>query len=165
MTPATCCRSSHQPLSEGPSEVPGSRTFSEIYSPEQLRKYFKRISLDEIYRWSPIINDHSLARTHEYGMPLLTALVRYHQAELPFENLNIHCYPNPMTRLSVQDLYNTMVGSGRGRGGPCTMLNSMFSIMLRSLGFEVIDTAARVNQACQAIASTNKYQGPRYNGW
>lgn len=98
-------------------------------------------------------------------MPLLAALVRHHQAEIPFETLDVHCYRDLKIRLNADDVYDTIVASSRGRGGPCTVVNRMFSIILRSLGFEVIDTGARVNQACQAIASTDKYQGPRYNGW
>lgn len=124
-----------------------------------------RISLNEKYRSSPIFDDPSLARTHEHGMPVLAALVRQHQAKIPYENLNVHCYPSPVTTLDVQNLYNTIVASGRGRGGTCSMVNGLLSNVLQTLGFEVFEVGARVNNACQRVASTPEYKGPRYNGW
>ena len=50
-----------------------------------------------------------------------------------------------------------------GRGGHCLQMNGMFGIVLRSLGFDVMSTAARINIACQDIARSPNYKGPSYN--
>ena len=147
------------------TEIPGSRFSLLPYSPAQLQAYFERISLPAKYLASPIFKCSSLARSYEHGMPILAALVRHHQAEVPFETLNAHCYPSPLCQIDLLQIYQSIVTDGRGRGGACTVQNSLFSNVLRSLGFEVIETAARVNTACQAIASTPGYKGPSYNSW
>ena len=105
-----------------------------------------------------------MAHTAEHGMRLLAALVRHHQAKIPFENLNVHCYKSPLYTLDFEELFRVIIADGRGRGGPCTMVNGLFSAVLRTLGFEMIEIGERVNNACQAVASTPKYKGPRYNG-
>jgi len=128
MPPATCSRSPQQPVCEDTSEVPESRNHS----------------------------TKSLAVLRQSMILLWPVLVRYHQTEIPFEDLNAYCYPSPMLNLSEHDVYNTIVGSGRGRGGPCALINKKFSIVLQSLGFRDVDTGARVNQTCQAIVSTQK---------
>ena len=146
------------------TEIPSSRVRLQYCSPVQVQAYLERISLPRKHYSSPIFKDASLARTIDHGMPLLAALVRHHQATIPFENLNVHCYKSPLYTLSFEELFKVIIADGRGRGGPCTMVNGLFSVLLRSLGFEVIEVGARVNNACQAVASTPEYKGPRYNG-
>lgn len=152
------------PLPQDTSEIPGSRARPQLCSSAQLQAYLQRISLPRKYYSSPIFTEPSLAHNYEHGMPLLAALVRHHQAKIPFENLNVHCHKNPIYTLDFHELYNLIIANGRGRGGPCTMVNGLFSVLLRTLGFKVIEVGGRVNNACQAVASTPEYEGPRYNG-
>ena len=44
-------------------------------------------------------------------------------------------------------------------------MNGMFGTVLRSLGFDVMSTAARTNTACQDVARSPDYKGPSYNAW
>ena len=158
-------QSSPPALPADTTEIPGSRFSLPPYSPAQLQAYFERISLPAKHLASPIFKCSSLARSYAHGMPILAALVCHHQAEVPFETLNAHCYPSPRYKTDLLQIYQSIVTDGRGRGGPCTVQNSLLGNVLRSLGFEVIETAARVNTACQAIASTPGYKGPSYNCW
>ena len=118
-----------------------------------------------MYRSSPILDRPQLARDKEHGLPFLTALMRFQLAKIPFENLVLHYSDHREASLDADELFDSMVGSKSNRGGHCLQLNSFFGNVLRSLGFDVITSAARVNTDCQAIASSSSYQGSAFNGW
>ena len=158
-------QSSPPALPADTTEIPGSRFSKPPFSPTQLRAYFERISLPAKHLTSPMFKYSFLARSYEHGMPILAALVRHHQAEVPFETLDAHCYPSPLYEIDLLHIYKSVVTDGRGRGGACMVQNSLLGNVLRSLGFKVIETAARINTACQAIASTPGFKGPSYNSW
>ena len=151
-------------------EIPHSRSIRPQYSTAQLQTYFAFISLPSAFLASPLLAEPVLARTSAHGLPFLSALMRHHMATIPYENLTLHYTPNHngLTRdskLDVHEIYSLIIERGRGRGGLCLQLNSMFGTVLRSLGFDVMSTAARINTACQDIARSPDYQGPSYNAW
>ena len=136
-----------------------------MYSLEQLGAYFARIALPPDLLASPLLKTPDLARTREHGLPFVAALMRHHLAAIPFENLSLHYSPHRYVPLDMDEVYKRMVEQGTGRGGQCMEMNGLFGNVLRSLGFEVMSTAARVNTACQDAARHPGYKGPSYNGW
>ena len=152
------------------SDIPHSRSTRPQYSTAQLQAYFSFIALPPIFLSSPILAEPLLARTSDHGLPFLSALMRHHMAAIPYENLALHYSPHQMmmsshVTLDVQEIYSLIVEGGMGRGGHCLQMNGIFATVLRSLGFDVMSTAARINTACQDIARSPDYKGPSYNGW
>ncbi len=152
------------------AEIPHSRSARPQYSLAQLYAYFSLIALPPMFVSSPILTEPVLARTSTHGLPLLSALMRHHMAAIPYENLALHysshsnTIPNDVM-LDVQKIFSLFVEGGMGRGGQCMQMNSMFGTVLRSLGFDVMSTAARTNTACQDVARSTGYKGPSYNSW
>ena len=136
-----------------------------IYSSKQLEAYFVLIGLPSALLASPMLKEPDLARTRDYGLPFVAALMRYHLVAIPFENLSLHYSSSRYVALDMSELYERMVEQGSGRGGQCMEMNGMFGTVLRSLGFEVMSSAGRVNTACQDAARHPGYKGPSYNGW
>ena len=96
--------------------------------------------------------------------------MRHHMATIPYENLALHYSPQRNrlpsdVTLDMQEVYSLIVEEGMGRGGQCIQMNGMFATVLRSLGFDVTTTAARINTACQDVARSPEYKGPSYNAW
>ena len=137
----------------------------EVYSVGEIDAYLSFICFTEPYRSSPLLGSPKLARDKEYGLPFLQALMRFQLAKVPFENLELHYSPSREISLDADSLFEKFVGSGSNRGGHCLQLNTFFGIVLRSLGFEVMTSAARVNTDCQAVAANPGYRGSSYNGW
>ena len=134
-----------------------------IYSPSQLETYLAFINLREPYRTSPLRWDQRVARREELGLPFLSALMRFHLAKVPFENLVLHYSPCKEAVLEANELFDRIITTNRG--GHCLQLNAFFATVLRSLGFETMTSAAKVNTDCQAVAANPGYDGPSYNGW
>jgi hypothetical protein len=107
----------------------------QFYSEEQLALYFKHIS------FSPRDNS-SLEHAARDPLGLLTELQLHHMARVPFESLSLHYSRHRLLSLEPEDLFQKMVG--RGRGGYCMELNTFFGTVLRSLGFTLIGAGARV---------------------
>ena len=147
------------------TEIAHSHSSRPRYSREQLDTYFAAIKLPAAHLSSPLLKDPLLARTYIHGFPFLSALILHHLATVPFENLELHYSPYRNVSLDAEELYVRMVERGERRGGQCMQLNGLFGTVLRSLGFDVMSTAGRVNTACQAVARTPGYRGPSYNGW
>lgn len=152
------------------SEIPHSRSTGPQYSAAQLHAYFTLIALPPVFLSSPLLAEPALARTATHGLPFLSALMRHHMAAIPYENLALHYSPHcdkmaSYAMLDMQEVYSHIVEGGMGRGGRCMQMNGMFAIVLRSLGFDVMNTAARTNTACQDVARSPGYKGPSYNGW
>ena len=158
------------PADQGVYETPHSRSTHPLYTTSQLHAYFSHIALDPFFLSSPLLKDPMLARTATHGLPFLSALMRYHMAAIPYENLALHysaihkITPSDLM-LDVQEIYSHFIEGGKGRGGHCIQLNGMFGTVLRSLGFDVMSTGARINTACQDVSRSPHYKGPSYNGW
>ena len=158
------------PADPGVNETPHTRSTQPLYSTTQLHAYFSHIALDPLFLSSPLLKDPMLARTSAHGLPFLSALMRHHMAAIPYENLKlhysaIHAITPCDLMLDVQEIYSHIIEGGMGRGGQCLQLNGMFGTVLRSLGFDVMSTGARINTACQDVARSPHYKGPSYNGW
>ena len=82
--------------------------------------------------------------------------MKYHLAAIPFENLELHYFPTKTLSLEPQHLFQKIVLRGDGRGGRCKEVNCLLGTVLRSLGFDVYSTGARVNEAAQAVAATKE---------
>lgn len=134
------------------------------YSQEQLQRYFDRISLPKAYRDHPVTRSTDAARSQD-GVNFLTALQRHQVAAIPFENLELHYSSHHTITLDPQHLFHKIVERGNGRGGYCMENSCLFGTVLRSLGYDVFSTGARVNEAAQPMAATKGWKGPRYDGW
>ena len=93
---------------------------------EKVKAYFKRIGLDYPEK---ITLDSELLRKLQFA----------HCTHVPYENLDI-IRGIPLS-LKADDLYNKVVV--QGKGGFCFELNGLFGWLLRELGYEVTDVAAR----------------------
>ena len=93
---------------------------------EKVKAYFKRIGLDYPEK---IVPDSELLQKLQFA----------HCTHVPYENLDI-IRGIPLS-LKTDDLYEKIVV--QGRGGFCYELNGLFGWLLRELGYEVTDVAAR----------------------
>ncbi|KAK8195302.1 uncharacterized protein BKA78DRAFT_330587 [Phyllosticta capitalensis] len=110
------------------------------YSYHQIRQYYDRICLNENLRLYDI-RDLSTADKLEF----LGVLQRHSLSTIPFENLSLH-YANRHISLDPEDLFIKQVLSP-GRGGYGLENNLVLSIVLRSLGYNVYLSGARVKEA------------------
>ena len=111
----------------------------------QLSQYLGRISF-------PNDNLHTVG-----SLEYLTSLQKYHLANVPFESLSLHYSKYRLLSLEQEDLYQKIVV--RGMGGYCMENNTLFGILLRSLGYKLINVGARVSEA------TVGKSGGGYVGW
>lgn len=131
------------------------------YTQEQIYKIYDRINLPKQYRHSPGEELSKIARG-DRGLELLSALQRYHLANVPFENLELHYSPTKIINTDPELLFEKIVTQNTGRGGYCMENNLFFGTLLRSLGFSVMSTGGRVNTAAQPsgeVGPTEKYTG------
>ncbi|THX01189.1 N-hydroxyarylamine O-acetyltransferase [Aureobasidium pullulans] len=133
------------------------------YNTTELQDYFTRINLSQNYLDSPVLKDAALARTKEYGLPLLEALCRHHTTAIPFENLILHYSANKKVTLDLSDLYTWFVK--KRRGGRCMENNSFFGTVLRSIGYQVRNCGGRVSRAMSAFPEVREKQAHTYDGW
>ena len=117
------------------------------YTKEQIDKYYDRINLKEALRLYTISEASSKASLSYLGL-----LQRHHLTNVPFENLSLHYSPSRHISLHPEAIFRKIV-EGNGRGGYCMELNSLFGSLLRSLGYKVYSTGARV------------HDGKEFGGW
>ena len=135
-----------------------------IYTLPQVFQFLDRINLPQGHRQSPVLTDKHAANTPE-GLAFATLLQRYFIANVPWENLELHYSSHHTVSLDPMYLFHKIVEKGCGRGGYCVEVNSVFGTVLRSLGYDIMTTGARVNEAVQQIAASKNWKGPRYDGW
>jgi len=84
-------------------------------------------------------------------LPTLQSLATHHTAAVPFENLNP--FLGVPVSLDIASVQNKIVREARG--GYCFEQNRLFSDVLRQIGFDVTELAARVlwNQSDDAITA------------
>lgn len=78
----------------------------------------------------------------------LNGLMKRHLATCPFENLDIHYTAQHNILLDIDSLHVKVVT--RGRGGYCMEMNGYFAAVLRSLGFSLYATGARIAENKEA---------------
>lgn len=147
------------------SQPPHSRSVRPVYTVDQIDAYLKHIDFPAELIKSPLRSQPALAKEKEHGLPFVEALQRCHVTKVPFENLGLHYSTSPHATLDQDELYERMVVNPNGRGGHCMQMNGLVGNVLRSLGFQVLTTAARTNTACQAVAMSPNFPGPSYNPW
>jgi arylamine N-acetyltransferase len=110
-----------------------------LYSREQIDAYFSYIAF-------PVTKDNLIPESarKEDALALLSALQKFQLSKVPFENLELHYSQERQISLDPEDLFEKIVVSNNGRGGYCMENNTFFGTVLKSLGFEVIPTGARV---------------------
>lgn len=109
-----------------------------LYTTVQVDEYLSRISfpVQEYPRIKPA------AAQAEEGLQYLAKLQKYQLAAVPFENLSLHYSKTPGVSLNKDELYEKIVQNRRG--GYCMELNFFFATILKTMGYEVIQTGARV---------------------
>jgi arylamine N-acetyltransferase len=116
------------------------------YTDEQLHRYLAHIKFPN----PNVLPPPTLAT--------LTALMIHHTSVAPFENISIHYTPSHSVILDPEHLYRKVVE--RNCGGYCMENSGMFAVVLRSLGFNIMTSGARVSNL---ISSGSKDGG--YLGW
>lgn len=137
------------------------------YSPEQIQQYFETINFPQKYRSSPIVTSQTHS-THDGGaasLEFLTHLIRYQIAGIPWENLELHYSSHHTISLDPLHILHKMVERKTGRGGYCMENTLLLATVMRSLGYDVMTTGARVNSAIQPVSQTKSWTGPSYDGW
>ena len=100
---------------------------SEELTKQQTEEYLLRIGINEI---------PDVTRTN------LDKIVDAHQLSVPFENLDLYDLKKGVIKLETAALYEKVVVNRRG--GYCFELNSLFFRLLKSIGFTVRPSQARV---------------------
>jgi arylamine N-acetyltransferase len=111
------------------------------FTDKEVLKYLRRINF-------PVSNSSSFPSA---DFETLRHLVACHASAVPFENLALHYSNDPQIPLDKDHLFDKFVN--RHRGGYCMEQNRCFSILLRSLGYDLYTIGARV------------YTGHGYGGW
>jgi arylamine N-acetyltransferase len=108
------------------------------YTSTQVDQYLARIGFP-IDKWPKV----TLANAStEAGLTYLTKLQKYQISKVPFENLSLHYSKFPGLSLDKEDIFEKIVA--KRKGGYCMELNYLFATILKTLGYEVIQTGARV---------------------
>lgn len=115
------------------------------YSLAQLDQYFDRINFSQ--------GDYAAHDTLEF----LTALVRQHITQVPFETLALHYSPDREISLDPGLLFDKIVS--RRRGGYCFELNTFFDIILRSIGFKTTLVGCRMANRSVESRSKSRWKG------
>jgi arylamine N-acetyltransferase len=134
------------------------------YTPSQIHAFFDRISLPQRNRSHAVLQNPSAAHSAD-GLEFLAVLQKYTLAAIPFESLALHYSSHHTINIDPQALFHKIVERGNGRGGYCMENNCLFGTVLRTLGYDVYPTGARVNEAVQSMSASKNWPGPKYDGW
>ncbi|RPA78527.1 cysteine proteinase [Ascobolus immersus RN42] len=115
---------------------------TKAYSREQLKVYFKHISLPSAVAESLLSDDEG-----RLNLGNLEALLIHHLRKVPFENLSLHYAQRKHLGLTEDALWEKMITNGRGRGGYCMEVNTFFGAVLRGCGFEAYMVAGKIAHA------------------
>ncbi|QPC71962.1 hypothetical protein HYE68_002714 [Fusarium pseudograminearum] len=121
-----------------------------IYSLKQAADFLALIDVPSQYRDPKALvpSPESLRMLHTYMI-----------SAIPYETLVLHYSRDRQVRLDPQDLFDKIVGCGRGRGGYCLENNLLFLFMLRDLGFQVYPVGTKSRNRVDGIP-----QG-HFQGW
>lgn len=131
-----------------------------------MSSYFDTIGLPTKYRSSSIIKlrNASISDASEQ-LNILSSLIKYQIAGIPWENLELHYSSHHTISLDPLHVFHKTVEQKSGRGGYCMENTLLLCTVLRSLGYNIMTTGARVNTAIQPISQSPAYRGPSYDGW
>ena len=128
------------------------------YTSSQCRQLYDRINLPAIHRHDPGDASHEVATGYKtYGteraVAYLTALQQAFLLHVPFENLELHYSHHKIISIDPAVIFDKIITQSTGRGGYCMENNMLFATFLRSLGFDIYMTGARVSNASQPTAN------------
>lgn len=110
----------------------------EILNKENILKYLKRIKYNE--QNIPLPNIENLKKLH-----LL------HVKNIPFENTLIHYSQTKKINIEPFNIFDKIVN--KNHGGYCFELNGLFSLLLKSIGYEIYTGSCRISK------SNTEFQG------
>lgn len=136
-------------------KMPNRLSSRALYHESQISRYFSYISLptdSQELQYTP-------AKLHEprNALKFLTILQQHQLAIVTFENLSLHYSTHHSISLDPDFLYKKIVGDGRG--GYCMENNCFFGTILRTLGFNVCSTGARVSKGADGIGPMDEFLG------
>lgn len=134
------------------------------YNTAQCHAIYNRIALPTHHRHEPGTASRSAARSAENGLPYLTALQQAALLHVPFENLELHYSHHKTISANPAVIYDKIITQDTGRGGYCMENNMLFATFLRSLGFDIYMTGAKVSDAEQPT-SNDEGAGPGFTGF
>lgn len=111
-----------------------------------LNKYLNRINylLDKV----------------DISITTLKELHRQHVFNIPFENIDIHL--GKTISIEEKDIFNKIVTEHRG--GYCFEMNGLFTMVLKKIGFQFVNLAARVVLTSKYLARTHMVTIVQLNG-
>ncbi|KAL9100884.1 MAG: hypothetical protein Q9163_003795 [Psora crenata] len=125
------------------------------YTDTQLAKFLAHISLPDVV----LPNVHTAAHgSPDQSLVFLAMLQKNTLATVPFEDLSIHYSAHHKVSIDPAEVFQKVVGRGRGRGGYCMELNCLFGSVLRSFGYDIYSVGVRVNRAAVG-------EGEGYHEW
>lgn len=129
------------------SSAPVSPGLGPSYTPSQMQKYFSRINLPQEWIGHPICAKQRSPGTlsHPQALELLTLLQSHQISSVPCENLHLHYSSHRSIKIDTDSVFKKVVETGNGRGGYCMENNTLFWVVLRTLGYQIYPTGARVN--------------------
>ena len=125
-----------------------------VYSREQLEQYVKRSIKDSTYTLDKLEAD-----VKADPLKALAGLQMRQIGFNPWGNLALHYSPHKTLSLEHEELFRKIVG--RGVGGYCMENNIFFATILRSLGYNLYITAARISN----IVSASGRHPEGFVGW
>jgi arylamine N-acetyltransferase len=143
-------------------------TQRDTYTDDQLASYLKTLlqnlsstsTLPAAFQDVPSL--HKAARSSP--LSTLSTLMKLHLAAIPWGSLKIHYSPSHSLPLSPPDqLFNKLIT--RRLGGYCMEQNLFFSHILRSLGYEVYLSGARISLAVNAPPERTDAEKDGYMGF
>jgi len=135
-----------------------------LYTSEQIHQFYDRISLPQQHRHEPGEQTNNLIHDPDASLGFLAALQRHCLASIPFENLALHYSTHHTISLDPDHLFEKIIASPDGRGGYCMENNKLMYTILKTLGFDLVSSGARVNEG-GASGSSLPYDQCTYNGW
>lgn len=136
------------------------------YTSEQLDQYFDTIRFPAKYRKSSIISTRDAASAPpQEALTFLSHLIKYQIAGIPWENLDLHYSTHHTISVDPHAVFEKTVARRAGRGGYCMENTLLLGTVMRSLGYDVMTTGARVNTAIQPISQSPSWNGPSFDGW
>ena len=131
------------------------------YTQDQIKLYLDYVNLPRSYQE---FSNHAVNATGQ--LDFLSNLIRHQLCAVPFENLDLHYAPVKGISLNHLFLYDKIVVRNAGRGGYCMQNNAFFGSILRSFGFSVMSTGARVSkQIDDGTAGKNGAEEVAYGGF
>lgn len=125
------------------------------YSRDQLLRY-----VSHIYRLPADQAQIKLGElqisVHDEPLSALKELQQHHLASIPFSNISLHYSQHHTISLDCDYLFYKLIE--RGLGGYCMESTGFFSIVLRSLGYQVLTCGGRVSEDVNG-GSSGDYTG------